>query len=169
MAEGPNEALRKEMFAWHGSTMYAAQLLEHELVTLHIGLRRLQDPAATLDDLDSLDTLMSRRTLGALVHALQKQPEPAPQLAATLGPYVEIRNDLAHHFFKRHGSSFLTRLGVEAMIAELQAAYEQLREADALATKVSAAVREKLGWSEEQFQALAAAEVSRLMADANQK
>jgi hypothetical protein len=159
-------ARRKEMFAWHGSTMYASQLLEQELAILHLVLRRTQEPNLRLEELDAFDSQLSRRTLGRLVRNLEKHPEPAPQLAATLTQYVELRNDLAHHFFKRHDASLMTSHGIEAMISELQDAYEKLRKADALATEVSVALRKKMGWSEEALQAMAAAEIAHRLKEA---
>jgi hypothetical protein len=153
-------ARRKEMFAWHGSTMYASQLLEQELAILHLVLRRTQAPDLSLEELDSFDSQLSRRTLGRLVRDLEKHPEPAPQLAAILNQYVELRNDLAHHFFKRHDVSLMTSPGIESMISELQDAYDMLRKADELATEVSSTLRKKMGWSEEELQAMAAAELA---------
>jgi hypothetical protein len=162
MNDGADAELKKEMFAWHGSTMYAAQLLEHELVNIHILLRRLQEPSLSAEDIDAFDRHISQQTLGWLVRELQKYSEPAPQFAAKLGRYVKLRNDLAHDFFKRHASSLLRRSGVEAMTEELQSSYEELRNADSLASSVTALLAKKIGWSYEEIQAQAAAEVEQL-------
>ena len=56
--------LRKEMFAWYGAAMYAAQLFEVELVILLLALKRLRDPESEPSDYKSLDEMLSRKTLG---------------------------------------------------------------------------------------------------------
>lgn len=155
--------LKKEMFAWHGGAMYAAQLLEAELVTLHLILKRFQVNEVTVQELDALDEQLSRRTLGQLVRALDKQPDPAPKLAERLREYLHMRNDLAHAFFRRHDWSIMTSRGIGVMIDELRVVHEKLREADALATEVSVEFRRRMGVSEAELQTLVAEEIARRM------
>ncbi|ASF49140.1 hypothetical protein [Methylophaga nitratireducenticrescens] len=145
--------LRKEMFAWYGAAMYAAQLFEVELVTLLLGLKRLRDPDTDLDEYDDLDALLSRKTLGALLKELEKHCVLELEFKDMLIGYRDQRNFLAHEFFYARANDMRSREGFERLTEELQEVEHQLRTADQITMKMSENVRKSSGINEESFQA----------------
>jgi len=145
-------AARKDLFAWYGAAMYAAQLFEVELVILLLALKRLHEPNTESHEYERLDNLLSRRTLGALLKELKKHCDIAPEFQDLLIQYRDMRNFLAHEFFYKNASGMKTRKGVDAITAELQDIEQQLREADLIASKMSENVRRASGIDEEAFQ-----------------
>jgi len=143
---------RKELFAWYGAAMYAAQLFEVELVILLLALKRLREPETEPHEYDRLDSLLSKKTLGALLKELKKHCEIAQEFEDLLIGYRDSRNYLAHEFFYKNANAMRTRKGVETITSELQHIERQLREADMIATKMSENVRKASGIDEEAFQ-----------------
>ena len=147
-----DEEARKDLFAWYGAAMYAAQLFEVELVTLLLALKRLRDPNTQPHEYDHLDNLLSRKTLGALLKELRKYCQITQEFENMLIGYRDSRNYLAHEFFYKNANQMRTREGVGTITAELQDIERQLREADLIATKMSENVRKASGIDEEAFQ-----------------
>lgn len=145
--------LRKEMFAWYGAAMYAAQLFEVELVTLLLGLKRLRDPDTELNEYDDLDALLSCKTLGALLKELEKHCVLELEFKDMLIGYRDQRNFLAHEFFYARANDMRSREGFERLTEELQEVEHQLRTADQITMKMSENVRKSSGINEESFQA----------------
>lgn len=144
--------VRKEMFAWYGAAMYAAQLFEVELVILLLGLKRLRDPDAEPSEYDGLDALLSRKTLGALLKELEKHCVLEQEFKDMLIGYRDQRNFLAHEFFYARANDMRTREGFEKLTEELQGLEHQLRTADQITMKMSENVRKSSGINEEDFQ-----------------
>lgn len=144
--------LRKEMFAWYGAAMYAAQLFEVELVILLLALKRLRDPESEPSDYESLDEMLSRKTLGALLKELEKHCTLTQDFKQLLIGYRDQRNFLAHEFFYARASSMADREGVEKLIIELQNNERDLRYADEICIKMSENTRKASGIDEEEFQ-----------------
>ncbi len=147
-----DEETRKELFAWYGAAMYAAQLFEVELVILLLALKRLREPDTQPQEYDRLDILLSRKTLGALLKELEKHCQIAQEFKDMLIGYLDRRNYLAHEFFYKCANQMGTRDGVVTITAELQDIERQLREADLIATEMSENVRKASGIDEEAFQ-----------------
>ena len=148
-----DEEIRKEMFAWYGAAMYAAQLFEVELVTLLLALKRLRDPATNPSEYDDLDTLLSRKTLGALLKELEKHCTLEPEFKDLLTSYRDQRNFLAHEFFYTQASDMSSREGFEKLTLELQGLESQFRVADQITMKMSENIRKASGVNEKEFQA----------------
>lgn len=151
--------IRKELFAWYGAAMYAAQLFEVELVTLLLCVQRLADSEVTLEKLDKMDDALSRKTLGTLLNELKKRTSLHPDFERLLSSYRDKRNYLAHRFFFENEQKMSNLEGFEELTKELQDIEHQLREADAIAMKMSENVRRAVGVSEHELQAY----VSQLM------
>ena len=147
-----DEEIRKDVFAWFGSAAYAAQLFEVELVTLLIGQARLADPNYSIEKLNDLDNLLSKKTLGQLLHEVKKHFTVSTEFEEILMEYRDKRNYLAHHFFSKNGEKLLSISGCKEMAIELQEIYGSLREADQIVTKMSENVRTASGINEEDFQ-----------------
>ena len=143
---------RKDLFAWYGAAMYAAQLFEVELVVLLLALKRLREPNTGPDEYETLDKLLSKKTLGALLKALEKHCKIDPKFKELLEGYRDTRNFLAHEYFYSRANSLMTRQGIDALTVELQEFEQQLREADTIATKMSENVRIASGIDEMDFQ-----------------
>jgi uncharacterized protein YutE (UPF0331/DUF86 family) len=147
-----DEEVRKEMFAWYGAAMYAAQLFEVELVTLLLALKKLRDPETDQSDYDDLDILLSRKTLGALLKELEKHCFLEPEFKDLLTGYRDQRNFLAHEFFYTSANEMRSRQGFEKLTIELQDLENQFRVADQIAMKMSENIRKANGVNEEEFQ-----------------
>jgi len=143
---------RKDMFAWYGAAMYAAQLFEVELVTLLLSLKRLREPDTSPHEYDRFESLLSKKTLGTLLKELKKYIEIAQEFEDMLVQYRDSRNYLAHEFFYKNANGMRTRKGVDAITSELRDREQQLREADLIASKMSENVRKASGIDEDAFQ-----------------
>lgn len=155
--------IRKEMFAWYGAAMYAAQLFEVELVTLLLSLKKLRDPDTKPGEYDQLDSLLSRKTLGALLKELEKYCIIAQEFKDMLIGYRDQRNFLAHEFFYARANEMRTIEGVKRLTKELEDVEHQLRIADQISMKMSENVRKASGIDEEEFQAYVQSEFTELM------
>ena len=153
---------RKEVFAWFGGAVYAAQCFEVELCILLLIVRRLQAPSCTEQELEELDSKLSKKTMGALLRELGKHLTIHPDFQAMLDAYVDRRNYLMHHFFSDHSADLLTKRGCLNLIKELQDHYSTLKEADEIAQAMSKHMRKQLGIPEAELQALVDAELHRL-------
>mgnify|MGYP004709204545 CR=1 FL=1 len=89
--------IRKEVFAWYGGAAFAAQCFEVELVTLLLGIRRLNNPKLSSKDLDSIDIELSKKNLGQLYIELKKHVTISLQFGDLLKTYKDRRNYLVHH------------------------------------------------------------------------
>lgn len=157
--------IKKEVFAWFGGAAYAAQCFEVELCTLLLLVHRLKNSSATPQQLDDLDTKLSKRNLGTLLRELAKHLTIHPDFQALLDNYLDRRNYLMHRFFFDHASDLLSPAGCQKMISELRDIHASLNEADQIAQVMSANIRKTLGMSQDQIQALLTAELHRITDD----
>ena len=153
--------LRKDVFAWYGAAAYAAQCFEVELVTLLLGIYRLNHPNGSLEGLDKVDVELSKKNLGQLYVELRKHVEIGDSFGKLLQSYKDRRNYLTHHFFYANGKKLATHRGCNEMIEELQEISDTLQEADAIAQNISKVVRKASGIPEEELQKQARATMDR--------
>lgn len=153
--------IRKDVFTWFGGAAYAVQCFEVELCTLLLLVRRLKNPSTTPQQLEDLDTKLSKKTLGRLLLELGKHLTVHPDFQAMLNSYLDRRNYLMHRFFFDHALDLLSSTGCQMMVSELRDIHASLKEADQIAQAMSANVRKKLGISEDQILALVSAELQR--------
>ncbi len=157
--------VRKDVFAWFGSTAYAAQCFEVELCILLLLVRRLNEPSITPEELEIVDTKLSRGTLGTLLRELKKHLVIHPDFQKMLDGYLDKRNFLMHYFFFDHAGDLLAPDGCKKMIEQLKDHYASLKEADAIAQSMSRNMRKHLGISEEEVQALTEANIRNFLND----
>ena len=143
--------LRKDVFAWYGSAAYAAQLFEVELVTLMLCHEKKEKPEISVADIDDLDSKLSKKTMGQLIHDLNKRFTLTDRFKNTLIGYRDQRNYLAHEFFYSNGSKLLSPKGCQELIQELQSKYANLKEADRVMSEMSSTVRKESGINEQEF------------------
>ncbi len=156
-----DEQRRKDVFAWFGAAAYHAQCFEVELQILLILTHRLEHPDATPDELEDFDVRLSRRTLGRLLRDLRERFTLHPDFDALLDGYRVKRNYLMHEYFFTNAKELLTAEGCGAMVTELRALADSLREADAIARALSKRMRRILGISEADVLALVRAELGK--------
>ncbi len=138
----------KEVYAFYGLAMYTAQLLEHSILNLAVGLFMHNSPVLSRQVFDSAFTDLSRKTLGALLKAARSLTPIAGEAGELLSRALERRNYLTHHFFRAHADIFVHEQGRRLMLAELQAAIAEFLRADELVTPLYMAVWKRFGLDE---------------------
>ena len=111
---------RREAFARYGVAMYYAQCLEHQLGLMLASMCNhgfLDTPHEARDTL--FDEELSK-TLGRMVQGFKKAMPVSPRLEDRLTRAVEVRNWLAHKYFRERAREILSVRGREVMISELQ-------------------------------------------------
>jgi hypothetical protein len=146
------ENILKDVYAWFGRVLYAVQLFETELVSLLIVNERLKNSEFTFESLNNLDTLLSKKTLGQLLVEVKKRTDITPAIESQFIEYKDKRNYLVHRYFPVNGEKLITIEGCQELIVELQKLYTDLREADAIATKISSEIQILCGIDEVDFQ-----------------
>ncbi len=120
----------KTTFAHFGLAYYQASVLEHEIVNI-LAMHRLvaarQDAEQLLSDPWD-DKLKS--TMGALVKQLEAYTQADPELAADLVEAIQLRNHLAHSFWRDRADGFCTEDGRARMIADLIEARKHFQDVD---------------------------------------
>ena len=153
------EELRKDVFAWYGSVAYAAQCFEVELSILLLARERLERPNSTPEELDRLDEILSRKTLGQLMNEVKKRFWIHPEFEALLGKYLQKRNYIAHRFFFENARKLLSAEGCKQLIEELQDLYATFKEADQISQLMSKNVRVASGVDEVALQEMVNREI----------
>ncbi|WP_432522802.1 hypothetical protein [Kineococcus sp. SYSU DK006] len=124
------------MFAFYGLAMYQAQVLEHEIVNLLTVVRMSRRDITSADDFDAAMNSRFKDRLSELVRRV-KQHVNDDGVSAELSRAVEVRNDLAHNFWRRNADNFMTRRGQLDMIQDLQERTSTFIDLDAELTKVT--------------------------------
>lgn len=109
----------KTTFAHFGLAYYEASVLEHEIVNI-LAVNRLvaarQDAEQLLSD--PWDDKF-KATMGALVKQLEAYTQTDRELAADLVEALQLRNHLAHAFWRERAEDFCTQDGRARMIVYL--------------------------------------------------
>lgn len=152
----PDEALRKEVFAWYGGAAYSAGLVEAEMIILLLLFDKLRggESAISPEAYEDLDRQLSKKTLGSLLREFRKHVDIAPEFDDLLNDYLATRNHLIHGFWPSHGESLLSRKGCDAMISELQHISTKMSEANRIIEAISDKVFRRLGFNREQLVSL---------------
>ena len=135
----------KTTFAHFGLACYQASVLEHEIVNV-LALNRLVTARRNAEQLisDPWDDKF-KRTMGVLVEQLGAYAQCDPELAADLVQAVQLRNDLAHRFWRERAEDFCSEAGRARMIAYLIAARKQFEDVDERLTASMGAAALKQG------------------------
>jgi hypothetical protein len=120
----------KTTFAHFGLAYYQACVLEHEVVNV-LAMNRAtaarRDAERLLSD-PWADTF--KKTMGVLVKQLWEHTIPDPELAADLVKALQLRNHLAHGFWRDRADDFCTDDGRARMIAYLIEARKHFQDVD---------------------------------------
>ncbi len=162
---GETRDLEDEVFAAFGRAMSTAQCLEVDLLSLSVLVGVHARGGVTPEELSDLDSRLSKRTLGGLMHALQKDGYLERTMHAAWFRALDIRNGLAHRFFIDNTERLTTSAGQREVTAELReqdAALEVvLQEVRAVQKQVIRA----LGVNLQDFQRLFETEYRKIMRD----
>ena len=154
-----DDELRKDVFAWYGSVVYTAQCFEVELCNLLLAHKRLDNPETSSEELDKLDEILMRKTLGQLINEVKKRFRIHPEFETLLKQYLQKRNYISHRFFFENSKKLISTDGCQQLISELQDLCVIFREADAVSQQMSKNVRIATGIDEDAFMEMVNREV----------
>ena len=151
----------KEVYARFGLAVYYAQVLEHGLVNALVVLELIparRADATTRDEWSAtVDAFMDRQfetTMGRMMKTLRSVSEVPNDLDRVLADGLRRRNWLAHDFFRQRAESFMTRVGREHMLREVDECRIVFQDADARLDAAIAPLRQRAGLTEEHIQRL---------------
>ena len=151
----------KETYAHFGLAHYLAQVLEHGVVNALVYLELIPSKIHTKQQrsreewLQYFDEFMDRKfeaTLGRLIKGLREHDVVTDELEAALVPALRARNWLSHGYFRDRASEFMTEVGRESMISELQEFQNLFEKADTLLESALKPTRLKYGFTEEKLE-----------------
>ncbi len=135
----------REVYAKYGLAMYFAQCLETELVNLLISLKLKDRNKITMFDFDSFMEENYRKTLGRLINSLKQAMEISDNLETELKELLEIRNYLAHRYFRVKAIDFMKKDGRQHMLSELESFISKLENGDKKVGSISSVISEQYG------------------------
>src|ERR1022692_1920555 len=110
----------RDVFAWYGAAMHAAQFFEGDLITLHLTARARNNGGGTLSDVRGWEDLVSRHTLGRLLKEMEGLVQVSPHVRETWEKAVAARNRLAHSYFWSHFEQLSASEAHEDLVIGLQ-------------------------------------------------
>jgi hypothetical protein len=141
----PESWLAREVYANFGLAMYAAQVLEHEIVNLIAWTDVSNKGYAERGEIDTLYESLFRETFGSLRNRLVEKRQDINHLEDKLKRALALRNFLAHHYFRERASAAMYEEGKRHMISELRKARDLFGELDAELTTFTHGALERLG------------------------
>ncbi|MEV7227286.1 hypothetical protein AB0M79_09725 [Polymorphospora sp. NPDC051019] len=139
------QADEKTTFAYFGLAFYRASTLEHEIVNV-LSMMRLVSARRDAENLLS-DPWSSnfKATMGTLIKKLAPNLQDDPNLGADLVKALELRNHLAHAFWRERAVDFCTEEGRAKMIEFLTEARNTFADVDRRLTTTFGA-KSMQGW-----------------------
>ena len=141
--EDADDEQTRDVYAHFGLAMFLAQCLEHGLVNALIFAKLLPNEAAAHKGghkvfdrsryearFDIFLEKQFKETIGSLITLLRRATAVPTDLEAALMESKEKRNFLAHHYFRDRDEQFISRVGRDAMIAELEDAQRLFQRTD---------------------------------------
>lgn len=139
----------REVYAKYGLAMYTAQCLETGLVNLLTALKMKQGDKMTRSDIDSFFEENYKKTLGGLISSLRQSMEISENLESDLGELLDLRNYLAHRYFREKAVDLMKEGGRRNMLSELDVIRLKLEDGDKRIDLIFSAYRKKFGISDE--------------------
>lgn len=145
----------KEVYAHFGLALYLSQVLEHGLANALLlfdlvpNARKVATPESWPEIVDAFYEKKFERTLGALIAELKKYSGVTDSLNNILTKALKERNRLAHHYFRERAKEFISSIGREKMITELQESQRLFENADKDLEIILAPIREQYGYSKD--------------------
>lgn len=126
----------KEVYAFAGLALYAANLVEASLINLAVGLRLDKVQGITREVFESTFSGMERKTLGSLLAAARAHRPFDADTDVVLESALTKRNELVHAFFREHGADLTHRRGRAHLIEALREMIALFQRADRLLTPI---------------------------------
>lgn len=120
----PEDHHTREMYARYGLAMYFAQVVEAGIKNALVMAKLSSKEFATIGEFDESWAANFTVTLGRLVRGFKPYLAGDDALEADLQLALDLRNQLAHHFFWDHAADATTTEGRDRMIAECMATVE---------------------------------------------
>jgi len=139
----------KEVFAFFGLCMYNLQVFEQGCVNLAVGLQIRGLTKLTEKDFDNLFDKMSKKTLGQLISEVRNHVNISKQLEEEMNQLLQKRNYIAHEFFVRHDTNFMSSNGRVEMIEELREITKNTQTVDNKVESITHSLWKKLGLTAE--------------------
>lgn len=93
----------RNLYAYFGLAMYAAQCIEHSLVLLFVYATSSGRGDVVDGDIDRLFERGFEQTLGRLIASVRSVIDTGPDLESRLSKALRVRNWLAHDYFRENG------------------------------------------------------------------
>jgi hypothetical protein len=119
-----------EVYAHFGLALYMAQVLEHGIVNLATWTRIHDKSITTFEESEADSAMLFRQTMGSLKMTLLVRRSDIAHLQDLLDRAVELRNFLAHRYFRQRSAALATEDGRNHMIEELSAAHDFFKQVD---------------------------------------
>jgi hypothetical protein len=150
----PEDFDSREVFAFVGLALYAASVLEAELINLAVGLRAgLQKRKLYREELEGWFGEHEAMTFGTLAKAIRKLTSLDDTTEHLVSKALKSRNRLVHAYFRDHAESFMSLSGRRQMLEELRTDIELYRDADRALTKIGGPLWRTLGLTDQFFDA----------------
>ena len=139
----------REVYAKYGLAMYFAQCLETGLVNLLVALELKDRDKITISDIDSLIGINYDKTLGKLIYSLKEAMKTSEDIETDLKELLDIRNYLAHRYFRVKAIDFMKKDGRQHMLSELECFISKLESGDKKIESITAVIAEQYGITDE--------------------
>lgn len=146
----------KEVFAYFGLAMFTAQVLEHAIVNALVIsdlIPNRRDKAVSREswglEVDQFMDNHFENTMARLIKAFRKVATVSDELEQSLGQSLQMRNFLAHRYFRERATVWLTEKGRDSMIAELQEVRDLFQKTDDLIGEMVKPLYRRYGFTEE--------------------
>jgi hypothetical protein len=146
----------KEVYARFGLAVYFAQVLEHGIVNAIVILDLIPSRrhlARSADEWGSeVDAFMDRHfqaTMGRLMRNLRDISQVDDDLEQLLSEALRKRNWLVHEFFRERATEFMSSLGRDQMISEVDVCRDLFQSADKRLEATVTPLRRNAGLTDE--------------------
>ena len=139
----------REVYAKYGIAMYSSQCFETGLVTLLVSLKLNDREKITRSDIDLFTGKNNEKTLGGLIHSLKKIMKISENLETELKELLDIRNYLAHRYFRIKAIDFTKKDGRQRMLSELESIISKLENGDKKIDLIDSVICDKYGITSE--------------------
>jgi hypothetical protein len=131
----------REVYARYGLAMYFAQVVEHAIVNLMIALHLPERGALTKQDIDQFMDEAFAMTFGRLLKELRQLGQATDFVQRDLDQARDMRNWLAHRYFRDRTVQFMSPAGRVVMLEELDDATNLFLQVNETLERLSAEVR----------------------------
>lgn len=139
----------REVYAKYGLAMYFAQCFETGLVNLLVALKLKNKDKITRSDIDPFMEENYEKTLGKLISSLKQAMKISEGLEADLKELLDIRNYLAHRYFRVKAIDFMKKDGRQHMLSELKCFISKLESGDKKIESITAVICQRYGITDE--------------------